>query len=154
MKPGQSLPEGHAIKAMKATDLESVHALEAASQAHPWSLGQLAAELDNPAASVDLYWQGDSLAGFICSWLIAGELQIQNVATAPEYRRQGVALCLLEHVMSRSRRDSLESVWLEVRVSNVPAIRLYQQLGFQSVTVRRAYYSDGEDALVMSRHET
>ena len=110
-------------------------------------------ELDNPVASVDLYWSKGVLAGFLCSWLVAGELQIQNLAILPALRRKGIAVRLLEHVIARSRTTGLTSLWLEVRISNAPAIALYKRFGFSVCGTRTAYYPDGEDALLMKREE-
>jgi len=135
---------------MQPGDLAEVYELECASQQEPWSLQHFADELDNPVASVDLYWHRDQLAGFLCSWLIAGELQIQNLATLPAMRRYGVAARLLDHVIARSRLSGLTSVCLEVRTSNVPAISLYERFGFSACGKRSAYYPDGEDALIMT----
>ena len=88
---------------MTADDLAQVHALECAAQQSPWRVQHFAAELDNPCARIDLCWRDCVLAGFLCAWLIAGELQIQNVATAPACRRQGVAARLLARVLECSR---------------------------------------------------
>ena len=127
--------------------------LESTSQSDPWTLKHFADELDNPVASVDLYWCQGTLAGFLCSWLVDGELQIQNLATLPVLRRKGIAVRLLEHVIARSRAAGLTSIWLEVRTSNAPAIALYKRFGFSACGTRTAYYPDGEDALLMKREE-
>lgn len=147
-----TLPDGDKIAPMRHADLAAVHRLECASQPEPWSLQHFADELDNPVASVDLYWCHGVLAGFLCSWLIAGELQIQNLATLPGLRRRGIAAQLLEHVITRSRGAGLTSIWLEVRVSNAPAIALYERFGFAARGTRSAYYPDGEAALIMTYH--
>ncbi len=135
---------------MTRADLPAVYQLELASQHDSWSMQHFADEFANPAAKIDLYWCRDVLAGFLCSWLIAGELQIQNLATLPRMRRQGVAARLLEHVIERSRRSGLNSVCLEVRTGNAPAIALYQRFGFIAAGRRPSYYPDGEDALLMT----
>ena len=140
---------GETIRPMMADDLVQVHALECASQQSPWTVQHFAEELDNPCARIDLCWRDGVLAGFLCAWLIAGELQIQNVATAPAFRRQGVAAALLAEVLRRSQAVGMESAWLEVRVGNAPAISLYERFGFRTVARRSRYYADGEDALVM-----
>jgi ribosomal-protein-alanine N-acetyltransferase len=145
-----SLPEGDSISVMQQADLAVVHQLECASQEEPWSLQHFADELDNPIASVLLYWHHGQLAGFICSWLVAGELQIQNLVTLPALRRRGVAARLLESVIMRSRGAGLTSVWLEVRASNAAAMTLYEGFGFSVCGKRSAYYADGEDALIMT----
>ena len=145
-----TLPAGDRIASMQQADLAAVHQLECLSQDDAWSLQHFSDELKSPVASVDLYWSQNELAGFLCSWLIAGELQIQNLATLPAMRRRGVAVRLLQHVIARSRKTGLSSIWLEVRVSNAPAIALYERFGFSANGNRSAYYPDGEDALIMT----
>lgn len=140
---------GDAIRPMTADDLPRVHALECAAEANPWSLEHFAEELGRPYSHTDLCWRNGQLAGFLCSWLIAGELQIQNIATDPAFRRQGVAARLLTVTLERSVAAGLDAAWLEVRVSNAAAISLYERFGFRVVARRTGYYADGEDALVM-----
>ena len=135
---------------MQPEDLVAVHQLECASQPDPWSLQHFADELDSRVATIDLYWCREQLAGFLCTWLIADELQVQNLATLPQMRRQGIAAKLLAHAIARSRKQGLSSIWLEVRVSNRPAIALYEGFGFSANGTRPSYYPDGEDALIMT----
>ena len=135
---------------MSLADLSAVFMLECVSQQDAWSKQHFADEFANPMAKIDLYWSKDVLAGFLCSWLIAGELQIQNLATLPGMRRRGVAARLLDHVFERSRRAGLTSACLEVRASNRAAIALYEKFGFVAAGRRPAYYPDGEDALLMT----
>ena len=145
-----SLSTGDRITLMQREDLAAVHQLECASQPVPWSLQHFVDELDSRVATIDLYWREEQLAGFLCSWLIAGELQIQNLATLPQMRRQGIAVKLLAHAIARSQEQGLTSVCLEVRVTNKPAITLYERFGFIVDGTRPSYYPDGEDALLMS----
>jgi ribosomal-protein-alanine N-acetyltransferase len=149
-KPVSALPDGDRIIPMRRSDLAAVHQLECACQTDPWSLQHFADELDHPFAAIDLYWQREQLAGFLCTWLIAGELQIQNLVTHAAFRRKGIAARLLEHVITRSRSAGLTSVWLEVRISNTPAITLYERFGLIACDRRKGYYPDGEDAMIMS----
>ena len=135
---------------MTLADLPAVYLLECAGQHDAWSMQHFADEFANPVAKIDLYWCQDVLAGFLCSWLIAGELQIQNLATLPSMRRRGIAARMLDFVFERSRRSGLESASLEVRISNSAAIALYEKFGFVAAGRRPAYYPDGEDALLMT----
>lgn len=144
------LPDDDRIAPMTLADLSAVFMLECASQQDAWSKQHFADEFANPVAKIDLYWCQDLLAGFLCSWLIAGELQIQNLATLPGMRRRGVAARLLDHVFERSRRSGLDTACLEVRASNRAAIALYEKFGFVAAGRRPAYYPDGEDALLMT----
>lgn len=144
------LPDGDRIMPMQHEDLAAVHRLECASQPDPWSLQHFEDELASEVATVDLYWCRQELAGFLCTWFIAGELQIQNLVTLPQFRRRGIAASLLEHAIERSRLEGLSSIWLEVRASNQPAIKLYERFGFSTNGTRSSYYPDGEDALMMT----
>ena len=102
------------------------------------------------AASGDEPAPAASLCGALVAWLVGDELTIMHVATAPAWRRQGVGRALMQAGIERARQVGASSVWLEVRVSNAPARAMYEALGFVNRGQRRAYYADGEDALVMS----
>ena len=143
------LPEGGRIEPMREADLSMVYQLEYECQQTPWSRQHFLDELQNPVASIDLYWHHQELAGFLCTWLIAGEMQIQNIATSPFLRRRGIAARLIEHVVERNKTE-LNAIFLEVRVSNRPAIALYKRLGFVASGRRPNYYPDSEDALLMT----
>lgn len=92
---------------------------------------------------------GEPIA-FSLAWSVADELQLLDMATHPEHRRQGHARALLSELLRYARHEHKRLLLLEVRQSNEPAIRLYRGLGFDTAGVRRGYYSDtGEDALEM-----
>ncbi|WP_303721110.1 ribosomal protein S18-alanine N-acetyltransferase [Malonomonas rubra] len=139
------------ILPLQENDLSAVLKIERQSYPFPWSADQFRQELNNPVATVELLWHADRLAGYLCYWLIAGELQILNIATSPDSRRQGVAGRLLEHAFASCMEQGLERAWLEVRTGNRAAIELYRKEGFVADTVRSGYYRDGEDALLMVR---
>ncbi len=139
------------ILPMQEKDLPEVLEIERQSYPHPWTADHFQQEFDNPIAGVEVVWAGEQLAGYLCYWLIVGELQILNIAIAPSFRRQGIAGQLLKHVFAICAEDGLDRAWLEVRTSNASAIALYQQQGFVADTVRAGYYRDGEDALLMVR---
>jgi len=139
------------IEPLQEKDLSAVLEIEGRSYPFPWSKEQFLQELANPVSTVDLLWCGDRLAGYLCCWLIAGELQVLNIATNPQFHRQGVAGRLLQDVFSRAGKVGLERAWLEVRAANEAAINLYRKQGFVADSVRAGYYRDGEDALLMVR---
>lgn len=75
-----------------------------------------------------------------------------SLAVLPEYRRLGIGEKLMVHALDALKtRYSANEVYLEVRVSNMPAIKLYEKLGFKIIRVVPMYYSDGEDAYIMAR---
>ena len=94
---------------------------------------------------------GGSIIGYVVFWLLPGAIDIHNIAVHLEYRRRGIARMLLDHVVAEARRHCAIKVLLEVRMSNVPAQKLYETTGFVTTGIRKGYYSDnGEDALAMT----
>lgn len=148
-----SMTEDYVIRSMRHSDLARVVEIEKLCYSHPWSAELFQRELDNPLASMDLLWIEGELAGYLCSWMVSGELTILNVAVAPRFRRRGMAAALLRHVIEKNRSRGLDRVFLEVRVGNIGAIALYRSFGFRKMSVRKRYYPDGEDALVMKLEE-
>ena len=91
-----------------------------------------------------------SLAGYVFCAFAGGEVHVNKIAVDPLFRRRGVARLLMGEVLVPFGRISAEEIYLEVRPSNLPARNFYTTLGFREVGRRPQYYSDGEDALVMS----
>ncbi|MBD1399175.1 ribosomal protein S18-alanine N-acetyltransferase [Pelovirga terrestris] len=142
------------IRAATRRDIDVLLAIEQECYRFPWSRRQFVDELDNPIAALDVAVVDHQLAGYLCSWLICGELQIQNLATSPHYRRCGIGQALLTYVIERSQQQGLLAAWLEVRENNQAAINLYQACGFKLQGRRKKYYQDGEDALLLGRKFT
>lgn len=139
------------IRPMTLADLAAVVAIERQCHGYSWSEEIFRSELDKDFAQIELLEIDGKIAGFLCWWLIAGEIEIQNVATAVAFRRRGVARRLLDFVLNQARASSASRALLEVRVGNSGAIALYRQLGFVDSGIRPHYYPDGEDALLMDK---
>ena len=139
------------ILSLQEQDLSAVYQIEQHSYPYPWSPEQFRQELENPVAAVELCLCGEQLAGYVCYWLIAGELQILNIATSPDFSSKGIAAKLLSYIFRLCQGKGLDRAWLEVRCSNQAAIALYRKQGFVDDVVRTGYYRDGEDALLMVR---
>jgi ribosomal-protein-alanine N-acetyltransferase len=144
------------IETASIADLAALHEIEAHSFPNPQSVEQLAAELANPQARLELIRERGAPIAFASYWLVvpgaqhAAEVHILSIATHPDYRRRGLAAHLLHHALDAGRAIGAEIATLEVRRSNVPAIALYERHGFSTVHVRVGYYqSNREDALVM-----
>jgi len=142
------------IRSANLDDLHEILEIERASHPHPWSIELIRDELHNPVSDLDLCTIDGKIAGYLCSWYVAGEMEIHNIATSPTFRRRGVAAILMKHALKRARDKGLERTFLEVRRSNVGAIALYYFFGFELTGCRHRYYADGEDALLMQRDES
>ncbi|MBI5547145.1 MAG: ribosomal protein S18-alanine N-acetyltransferase [Deltaproteobacteria bacterium] len=136
---------------MVPADLEPVMAVERRAFKHPWSEELFRRELEHEWSTILVAEKpGPCIVGFIIYWSVHDELHILNVATEPAERRQGIARCLLTECVARGRTKGAALATLEVRKSNVAAIKLYETFGFRSVGIRPNYYADeGEDAIVM-----
>ncbi|HEU4538646.1 MAG TPA: GNAT family N-acetyltransferase [Polyangiaceae bacterium] len=87
--------------------------------------------------------------GYLVAWRVADELEILFVATDPAFRRRGVGRALLRRAAEAARAEGLARVLLEVAGRNDAARALYRGFGFRELGVRRGYYADGDDAVMM-----
>lgn len=139
------------IRCAKPRDLPELYEIEARSFAAPWTSAMVREELPHTWVVVG---PDRRLTGFGVFHLVACEAEIFKIAVAPELRGQGIAGRLLREILGHLKTCGADKVFLEVRVSNGPAIRLYKSAGFRERGVRKGYYSDGEDALLMVLGET
>jgi ribosomal-protein-alanine N-acetyltransferase len=135
-------------------DIEDILRIEAASFTNPWTREMYLSELEHRDVAF-FYIARDALneaIGFCSCWRVLDEVHINNLAVLPEHRRSGVASALLERVLQDGVARGAPRATLEVRRSNVAALKLYQKFGFSVSGVRRGYYSNPEeDALVLWR---
>ena len=96
--------------------------------------------------------EGNQVAGYIGSQTVLDTSDMMNVAVAPAFRRQGIGHKLVQALLEHLIAAGVASLSLEVRVSNAPAIALYERLGFQIVGCRKRYYvNPREDAYIMRK---
>ena len=141
------------LRRLETQDLDAVDEIERASYPSPWSRAMFAAELQKPSSvALGAYDETDVLVGYAIVSRYVDAWHVMNVAVAPEFRRRGIAKTLLDRLFEVTAGDPRRGFTLEVRVSNVDAIRLYERLGFEPRGIRRGYYTDNrEDALIMWR---
>jgi len=144
------MADNYQLQRMTRADLEPVLELERRCHPHPWSQATFEQELDNPVSRIDLLYVDGGLAGYLCCWQIVDELEIQNIVTAPEWRRRGLASWILRQVLFRAAAGQMRRAILEVRADNRAAIALYERFGFRTNAQRSNYYHDGETAILMS----
>ena len=138
------------LRALTAADLPEVAALERRVFADPWPEEFFLGEIRHPLAHARLAEQDGTLAGYCLAWLGEGAGHLGNLAVAPEFRRRGIAAALLEELIASARKQAVEHLALEVRVSNFAAQWFYRARGFRLAGLRRRYYRDNqEDALIM-----
>ena len=140
------------IEPMTVADLPGVHAIERASFTAPWPPESYRNDLEtNRLAQYLVARVGDEIAAYGGMWLMIDEGHIITFAVHPAWRRQHVGERLLLAFLDLAADRGAHEATLEVRLSNLPARRLYEKFGFRPVGLRPRYYSDnGEDALIMT----
>ncbi len=138
------------LRAMSHHDLEAILELEHKCFSIPWSRGMFEDELYNPNAFYMVLEVSGQICGYAGLWKILDEGHITNVAVHPDFRRSGYGRRLIDALIDYAKKCELIALTLEVRVSNIAAISLYESFGFKPQGRRKHYYSDNnEDALIM-----
>ncbi|MDR0330151.1 MAG: ribosomal protein S18-alanine N-acetyltransferase [Chitinispirillales bacterium] len=133
-------------------DIDDVYAIEQACSLNPWTRDGLAAETANPNALFLLAQTPENqIVGFACAVIVLDELHILETAVKPGFRGNGVGTKLMLRLLSDAAGKNAGRAYLEVRGSNRSAIRVYEKCGFGRDGVRKGYYQDGEDAVLMGR---
>ena len=132
--------------------LDLVMPVEQRTYAHPWSVL-------NCLDALEAGYQGQmlmadtTLLGYFIAMQGVEEVHLLNITVAPEYQRQGWSRVMLEALTIWARGQDAQWIWLEVRVGNVRALKVYEAHGFRRVGLRRDYYpadqGQREDAVVM-----
>ena len=142
---------GIEYRPLDAAHAEDVAAMEAAVMgSDAWSVSSVLDDLPRKDRTWWAAFDGEALVGYAGGWIVDGQLQILKVACDPRYRRRGIARTLLAQLASDARDLGATECTLEVRVSNAGAQGLYRALHLRDVGTRPRYYSDGEDALIMT----
>ena len=143
--------ESITVRPMVMTDVDGVMAVEHDSFLTPWSRSAFEEELaQNRLARYIVAVENGEIVGYAGTWLVINEAHVTNVAVSGQRRREGIGRLLMQKLMELARDNDMESMTLEVRVSNSAARHLYQPLGFVEAGIRKNYYSETkEDALIL-----
>lgn len=143
------------IRLMKQDDVPQIAYLEKQCFSDPWSENSIASELDNRLSCWLVAVEQGTVAGYVGSQSVLDMADMMNIAVAPDFRRQGIAEQLIFALIERLKDKGIIALLLEVRVSNAPAIALYEKLGFEQVGRRpRYYHNPREDALILRKELT
>lgn len=138
---------------MVAGDVDDVFAVETDVYPHPWSRGNFVDSLASGYNGWTLRDDGGTLVGYFLLMTAVDEAHLLNVAVAAPNQRQGLGLYLLDKVIACARGLAMDSILLEVRPSNLRALKVYEKYGFTEIGRRKNYYpahnGQREDAIVM-----
>ena len=138
------------ILKMSKEHIEDVLEIEKRCFTDPWTKKMFEDELLNPLAYYIVLVKDEKIVGYAGFWDIIDDAQIMNVAVDTMYRGKGLGNLIMEDFIKEAKDRNLDTMSLEVRVSNEPAIKLYEKYGFEVQGRRKKYYQDnGEDAYIM-----
>ena len=137
----------------KLSDLDNIFKVESKSYDNPWTIGILRDCLVN---HYDFYKAeyNNNLIGYIIAKISIHETHILNLTISEDYRHRGIATELLEMIFSKCYILNSLNIFLETRVDNTPAIKLYEKHNFRRISIRKNYYqtSDGkQDAIIFKK---
>ena len=142
------------ITSMRRRHLRNVLRIEEKTSTTPWSLGLFLAEVRREEREYLVALSGSQVVGFAGLLYVVGEGHITTVAVDPEMQGGRIGTRLMLVLTRRAIAHDSDSITLEVRASNAPALALYRRFGFAPSGVRKDYYKDPtEDALVLWAHD-
>ncbi len=106
---------------------------------------------NNPYASIYIFEDNHKIVGYVDLWIAYENADLANIGVSKQYQGKGIGSQLMEFCERIVNQNNCENYSLEVRVSNLKAIHLYEKFGFQKVGVRKNYYANGENAYLMIR---
>ena len=141
------------VRIAKSSDLDDIYELDVQTFAMPWSKEALRYDiLENDNAFVIVAEYEGEFAGYADIWTVLDEADLNSIAVRVDFRRNGIGDAIMLAMTEMLSVNGVATINLEVRVSNMPAIKLYKKYGFNECGVRPGYYLDnGEDALIMKR---
>ena len=137
---------------MNLAHIPAVAGLERENFSLPWSENVLTSELSNPLSLWLVALDEDKVVGYVGAQIVPDEADMMNLAVDENYRRNGIGKALVKQLLKRLQERAVRSLTLEVRVSNLPAVSLYEGLGFKTVGRRPNYYQKPkEDAFILRK---
>lgn len=136
---------------MSYDDLAAICRIEPTIYSHPWTLGNFRDSLDAGHSAWVMEIAGE-IAGYALVMMVLDEAHLLNISVARVLQGQGLGRALLAQMIDISRYHRAANMFLEVRVSNITAIALYESVGFCEMGIRRNYYptkQGREDAVLM-----
>jgi ribosomal-protein-alanine N-acetyltransferase len=146
--------EGLTIERAVASDIRAIHALEQRCFPAPWRREFFESELSNDGRFNLVARRYGAIVGYLFAMWIGEDMHINKIAVDETVRRQGIALSMMHRCTAFAVEQGVTSISLEVRSSNEEAQQFYRFLDFEAEYIRKAYYPNGEAAVVMMKELT
>ena len=138
------------IRKANLSDLSLIHQIEKRVFSDSWTKELIKQELIKSSNALIIISEiNGKVMGYFFSHIFKDEVHILNIAIDIPFQHQGLGKQLLDKIMKKYLKEA--DVFLEVKRTNFPAINLYLSFGFEEIDIRQGYYTDGQDAVIMSR---
>ena len=138
---------------MTSDHIEQVVKLEEVTFHIPWTRADFERELnENKMAIYFVAVIDEKVVGYAGLWHVVTEGHITNIAVLEDYRRMGIGAAFIEKIIETAKENEMIGITLEVRISNIPAQKLYTKYGFKPEGFRKKYQDTGEDAVIMWKY--
>lgn len=155
-----NLALGARLRVAELADVQAMHRMETTLfPADAWHIDMFLEELTHPTRTyyilelpVENLESGEGswrAIGYCGTMVVADTADVQTIGVLPEYEGHGFGRAMLEQMHERAHEQGAERILLEVRADNPRAQRLYERNGYRAIHVRRGYYDDGTDAIIM-----
>ncbi len=137
------------IRKMNIEDIPAVFEIEQSIFSIPWSEKSFKDSLESENTNFVVALCNDEIVGYIGMYVFGEEADISNVAVSLKHRRKHIAQNMLDYIFDWSQNKKIKNLTLEVRETNVPAIKLYEKNGFKEAGIRKDYYEKPKESAVI-----
>ena len=140
------------ISKMTMSDLNAISDILFSDFDNFWTVSTLKSELENPNSQYIITKIDTEIVGFGGIWKSVDDIHITDIVVKKSHRRQNIGSKLLEQlIILAEKQKNITSITLEVNSANIPAQKLYEKFGFKRVGLRKKYYNNTDDAIIMTK---
>ena len=139
------------VRELSVDDLDEIVKIEQEIYKDVWTKEAYLRDLENDIAYNYVLEHQGVIVGYYGFWVMFDNVDITKVSVRKEFQGMGLSKILLQDFFERIKNLDINTVTLEVRVSNTRAINLYKSFGFDEIFIRKNYYDDGEDAYILQK---
>lgn len=140
------------ISRMTVSDLNEIEDILFSDFDDFWNINTFKSELLNPNSKYIVAKIDNKIVGYAGIWKAVDDVHITNIVTAKNLRRQNIGSILLSDLIEMAKAENgITSITLEVNCNNLPAKKLYEKFGFEVVGLRKKYYNNIDDAIIMTK---
>ena len=139
------------IDFMNISDLDNISQILQTDFDDFWNYSTFKDELQNTNSTYIVAKNKENIIGFAGIWKAVDDIHITNLVVKKDYRKKGVGSLLLQKLIEISKQKDITSITLEVNELNIEAINLYKKFGFKNVGIRKKYYNNKYNAIIMTK---